>query len=466
MDKRQIFMKLEEKYEELYASYTPLIEDAKAFEGDENFDAYNSFTEDEVKKEMYPEQYEMYQKIAELEPKIEAFERELTNAAREFAKQLNEEITAFENKIEVNRNHIQELEQEIETKKQKIAQLKESKEYKNRDEKTLLTVGDLESDVKAKSERKEESEGRMDTYEKELQAIRKEKEELLEDYPDIDEKIESAPVEKAEEGNEAREQSETETTVANNDEIKENVGEKPKSKNSDRIVATPGASAVNANTEEPKKENDEQEKKEPKVEFKELFSKAKKGDLDDKEFGRLVEIMGDTDNYSKYGITIGIMFNNGRKVFEMLNSKLPTNKQFLNQVKEKFGPKVLEGTEEKDIVAMIACLDKEGLTQDQRELCDIANKQLTVKEAHEKYLSAFFEKNKGKMPLISVMSKAFIIPEYEERKTAQALEEATSAEKKTTSSIQQALEEAVVPPGEEQEIKAVPNSEEKTIDNR
>ena len=345
MDKRQIFIKLEEKYEELRSEYKPLREDAMAFEGDENYDAYHSFTEDEVKKEMYPEQYEMYTKLAELEPKLDAFEKELENAAKEFLKQLNEEIKSFENKIEVNKKHIEQIEQEIKAKNEEIAALKETDAYKNGDEETLLKVEDLELEVKAKTLRKEQLEQRIPNYEKELEDIKKEKEELIEDYPEIEDV--EVDVQKDREHEEQQEEEQTGvSSEGSTDDANKGKKEDEKAKNEGKSnvrgsgVIIPSGVIPNSNTgDQPKADENKEEKqeeKDSKQEFKELCKKAKKGSLTDKEFETLVDIMKNKENYEKLGITTGIVVNKSRGIFKLLNKYAGENEEKVNSVKEAY----------------------------------------------------------------------------------------------------------------------------------
>lgn len=58
-----------------------------------------------------------------------------------------------------------------------------------------------------------------------------------------------------------------------------------------------------------------------KASFNELYSKLTKGTINDKELDALTDVLADKDNYDKYGITTGMIFNKARKILKYKGGK-------------------------------------------------------------------------------------------------------------------------------------------------
>jgi len=390
MDKRELFVKLENKYKELYDSYKPLREEVMAFEGGTEYEEYNSLTEDTVKEIMFPEQHKMYAELAEMEPKLEAFEREILNIAQGFLKQLNEEIKAFENKIEVNKKHIEKLEQEIQAKKQELEALKKTEAYINGDEEIILKVEDLESEINAKISRKEEIEKRISSYEKELEAAKREKEELVADYPELEAGKQKAPQKEEEQDDKEHQEGADNNSESNkeNEEEKEKVPEQEKENEKVVYASVPHSSekkeeTISEEEQEEVEEIDQEEKKCTKEEFKELVAKAKKGNLNDKEFDKLVNIMKDPKSYGEYGITTGLVFNNSKGIFKALENSVTSPKKLAKEIKEIFAKEMVGELEDKELLEKISKLEVEGLDDNQKALLGKVKSTLSKNESLE-----------------------------------------------------------------------------------
>ena len=50
--------------------------------------------------------------------------------------------------------------------------------------------------------------------------------------------------------------------------------------------------------------------------FNQIYKKISKGTITDKEIDALAEVLSDKDNYDKYGITTGIVFNKAKKILK------------------------------------------------------------------------------------------------------------------------------------------------------
>lgn len=78
-----------------------------------------------------------------------------------------------------------------------------------------------------------------------------------------------------------------------------------------------------------------------KSSFNELYAKLNKGTINDKEINALLKVLEDKDNYDKYGITTGIVFNKARKIlkytsgktFKNIESFLKKSSEFSNDIK-------------------------------------------------------------------------------------------------------------------------------------
>lgn len=384
MDKRQTFQGLEAKYEELLASYAEVKQDWMAdFEGTQDYHTYMSYTQDEVKKEMYPEWFEKEQKMNTLKTKVDAFEKEVINSARNLYKELDEKVTKLEEKINVNKDYVKTLDAKITQLNLDIKNLKETEAYQNGDQSTLLQVEELEEELKLKTSRKEKMLTGIKDIESEINKIKLEKEDLVDRYGKEVSIIESQPGENSE----PTKEDEDENTKPN----KKNPGK-------GRVVIPNATTDTEELTPEEKAQKEQEEKdKKLKEDFTKLKDKIKKGELSDEDFASLVTIMKDKENYSKLGISTGIVFNKSRGIFKTLN-------------------KYAQGNPEKEAL---------------------------VSEAYKTYEGVFHEKHSDKK--LAFLSKFLVLDEVENKEKTPALQPAAGPVKK---GIAQELGAQVVPPTE------------------
>ena len=85
-------------------------------------------------------------------------------------------------------------------------------------------------------------------------------------------------------------------------------------------------------------ENNKQEKEETKITienkamFNELYKKMKKGNISDNELNALAETLEKPDNYDKFGITTGIVFNKAKKILKFQGARTAKNiDKFINE---------------------------------------------------------------------------------------------------------------------------------------
>jgi len=334
MDKRQILDNLKKKFDEISEEYQKVRSDIVYFENEPEYEEYNSYTEDAVKKEMFPKEYEAYQKLAELDAKLEPFEKELVNAARNLTKELNESIESLEKKVAVNEKYLKEAEEKIKGLEKQIDDLMATEAYKNGDEETVIQYNNLMSDLASETSKKNSLESRIKEINLELGKVKAEKEELIETYGE--------GVDKPAEEIDGEEPGEGKDNTGSADDLNKKSNES-KDKNKDNSSkGVPGVqlggndvpSELSAE-EKAKKEQEEKDKK-LKEDFADLSAKAKKGKLTDKELDNLVEIMKDKENYDKLGLSMGLFFNKPRGIFKVLNKKYKDDESKLASINEAY----------------------------------------------------------------------------------------------------------------------------------
>lgn len=78
-------------------------------------------------------------------------------------------------------------------------------------------------------------------------------------------------------------------------------------------------------------EKEDIEEEEPKIVvtsksmFDDLYKKMKKGNIKDNELSALAETLEDPDNYEKYGITTGLVFNKAKKILKLQGARTAKN---------------------------------------------------------------------------------------------------------------------------------------------
>lgn len=128
-------------------------------------------------------------------------------------------------------------------------------------------------------------------------------------------------------------------------------------------VASDGQGKVNSENNyveaepEKKEENKAVEKEDTKLVitsktmFNDIYKKISKGTITDKEIDALTEVLSDKDNYDKYGITTGIVFNKAKKIlkyqgknsFKKIEKFLRESNSFSEDI--KFNTNIENGTD-------------------------------------------------------------------------------------------------------------------------
>ena len=365
MEKKEILEELKAKFDALYKEKTDLETEWKGdFEGTKEYHAYMSYTQDEIKKEMYPDWYEKEQRLKQLDKKVEVFEQELKNSAKNLNAEIVEKISKLEKKLEVNEKTNQKANEEITNMIKQREELQKSDAYKNGDEEVINQVEELSGLIIAKTNFQNKIANKINTYKAEIENLKKQREELIEEYGKDIGKIDSQKPKSVDDKN----------NPVKDDKKKDKVNQSRGGAGT--VVTTTGPEL----TEEQKAEVERLKKeKEFKEKFTSLCNKMKKGKLEDKDFEDLVAIMNDKENYDKLGITTGLVFNNkARGIF-----------------------KALRKSAKKD-----------------------PDKSAKIEEAYSTYKEVFFEKNDDKK--INKWSKIFTFDEVENQKALPAPSENTS----------------------------------------
>ncbi len=358
MDKREILLKLENKYSELKREMDSLRGEVIDFEETPEYQEYLSYSSDVVKETMYPKEYEVYKKIEGLQVKVDAFNDEIMRVATEINKEITEKINALENKLNVNKEHLEKLQSKIKKQENQLKKLKATEEYINGDEAALLKVEELEAQLEANRNTHKKWSEQIATIEKDLEIVKEEKQKLIDEYgieiePVVEPVVEEAPTEPEKVETETEPVVESAPAETEKVEVKtepvvesapthsekvetktepvvESVPKEPEkvegktepekvgSRRRVRTAQRPVVSNVIDTTlvEEPKA--DEDTEKDPKEQFKELYKRAKEQTLTEDDFYRLADIMRFSENYDTFGITTGFIFNKSRVIFRAM----------------------------------------------------------------------------------------------------------------------------------------------------
>jgi len=108
-----------------------------------------------------------------------------------------------------------------------------------------------------------------------------------------------------------------------------------------------GAAFVSANNVTEPEVVEEEQKKSPEEEFKELYKKAKRRELSQEDFDKLVGIMSKPENYDKLGITTGVLRNKSKVILKAMGEYATTNiYKSVSDSKEYFGIEVNSESEQ------------------------------------------------------------------------------------------------------------------------
>lgn len=127
-------------------------------------------------------------------------------------------------------------------------------------------------------------------------------------------------------------------TSENSDNTKAGVEATVSENTNANVETTPNSNVNNSQNINEESEPQIKEENEPDVVvtsrtmFNDLYKKLKKGTITDKELNALAETLSNPDNYDKYGITTGIVFNKARKILKLQGAKTAKNiEKFLRE---------------------------------------------------------------------------------------------------------------------------------------
>lgn len=290
------------------------------------------------------------QKLEELQNKYEELmedlsalkaENEIMVSAIEVNKGLNEKIANLESKLETNKQYIKSLQRKIKTQETKIRKLKDTEEYKNGDEATLLKVEEMELALNANLEMKDNVDAKIKSIESDLELVKTQKQQLIYIYgEEIDQPLQAEVPEIPEENKVSEEK--VDDNIA-----KDNKGKDNKQAYTKMSSGATGVVAEAPEEDEGEKAKREQEEKEAQLQadFKELYSKAKRGALTDSDFDKFSVIMKDPENYNKLGITTGIVFNKAKVIFKAMSKTASISGLTLKNADEKLDVELAKANE-------------------------------------------------------------------------------------------------------------------------
>ncbi len=352
MDKKQRLARLDAQYKETINSITRLQGEVIEFEETEDYEEYKDYKnsgKDVLVKAMYSKEDEVYKKIDEKTVQAAAIYDEMINAVYELVKEIDESIASLNAKLEVNKKALKKTETRIKRQQTQINKLKDSEEYKKGDEATLLKVQDLERQLKASFETRDDILNLIKTYEEKSTIKKKEKEYYMDMYGG---EIEELEAKKAAE--QARLEAEKKAEAEKDKDKDKDKDSKDKSKQ--QVVA--GAPVV-----------EEDPEKKLQKDFEELYSKAKRNALTEKDFDKLAEIMKNPENYDKLGITTGVVFNKAKTIFKALGNVASINNLTAKNAEEKIAVELEKAQE-------IVKQDRDKLSDDEQIIWDNAQKHI------------------------------------------------------------------------------------------
>lgn len=470
MDKKELLIKFEERYEEIRVKRDRLYGDIVIGKNEdkERFVAYEEAAKrnKEAAEIFDNDLHKMYEEEEKYSNQLDVLDDEIKKIAIDVIKELKEQVNELNKSIELKEKHIEVLNNEIKQMEDEIKSLKDSETYKSGDEETVLKVEDLEAVLNAKIARRDDLTKKLDSVKKEIANIDKEIGNYMDKYD-----IEESDID-------ATSNTEKEKEDKDKEETKNNKGKGSK------FVVNPSL-----NEEENKDKKEETKKEETKAlkeEFNILYKKAKsKEPLNDKEYKRLVEIMQDKDNWDKLKITTGVIFNKSKVILKALSRTATITAPTVRNVREKLGMKIEKATEKNGMMSTdsirswsglkelaentdtkvaseklfedVVKMDRATLTEEQQEVWDNAKRHLDefngLKSVLNTYSGVVETRKKERMDKINNFLSA------EEVKKLDAPEENVKTEVKKEGLD---LSGMVEPVGEENEVKTRGTSNEIT----
>ena len=291
--------------------------------------------------------------IDELEQEIQAYINEGKEKYKELENKIKEAKEAQIKRYDEYVKLMADYDKEYESKLAEIASLKNSKEYKDGDEEAIKKVEQLQAELEEIDNKRSEAGKNLNEKAKEtngiLKDLEKQKEMLVEQYgKDI---ISSEPENSTvnhETKSDNREQDVGETVQAADGENKDQSDtESGKNTRDNKNINRVRSGASNVAVSSPAAEREDDISKEL---FKELYAKAKSGELNQKDFEKLAKIMQDPSKYEEYGITTGKVFNKAKVIFKAMGARATKNANTIKLCEEKFGIKYEKASRENGLL--------------------------------------------------------------------------------------------------------------------
>jgi len=385
---RETLEGFKERYEELAGEYRQIeTEWMSEFEGTPEYHEYMSLKEQAVTdpnyqvvlEDKYPNWIELEKRKEELAKKIEAYKKVVEDTAKKLYEELSQMIESLEAKLKTNKDYIAKLEQEIKEQQAKIDSIKASEAYKNGDEQTLLELESLEKHLATTISDKEEKESRLNTFVEKIEALKKEQQVLEEEFPEVI-KAKVIAQENVEVNKKECKEIEEENKEIGKEKPKKTI--RTKGNNGVSAVANPASAGQTVPEEEPKDE---------KQEFSELFARIKSGKASREDLDKLAIIMQDPENYEKYGITTGIVFNKSKTLLTAIGRSVDARgiKSWKDLKNIMENPEVVTKKEEE--LRAIVAKDRASLTEEEQATWDRADEDLKRYSALRKSLATYKE---------------------------------------------------------------------------
>lgn len=292
-------------------------------------------------------------------------------------KQMDEQIASLESEVTDLTKQYEQMMKDIREKDKEILDLKASEAYKNKDKDTLLKVENLEKELQDKVIEKNRVVERLAAIRKRLNDMKK---QLVEQYGD---EVLNYPKDEVITAN-TQVKSPSVADNGNNEQKAPATSKKNAQKSQPVVYAQPNRVSI---TEQPKTESEKEEKTEskidPKQEFDDLYAKARNGNLTEQDFARLAEIMQDTENYDKLGITTGIVFNKSKVILKAMAKVAADTKKTARLSRDELRIEVKNASEENGYLATSEIKSWKGL----KTLMKNPDKKIASEEVFRKVLA-------------------------------------------------------------------------------
>lgn len=227
------------------------------------------------------------------------------------------------------------------------------REAKQKDEKILdKSLENFDLKLEENSEKMIEAEKYIDEYQSKFK--------IYDEYDKVYYKLFGEPLDKfAKERNKIMQESARNSgynvksqkeanSIPNNDEIAENVQVPRKSINNDNSFVQKGSSSADMQPDKNQKVAEilpQEIVVTSKTMFNKLYKKLSEGNISDLELSALSKVLENEENYDKYGITTGLIFNKAKKILKAQGVRTAENVEKFLATSGKFFPDVEFNTE-------------------------------------------------------------------------------------------------------------------------